>query len=104
MSQSLKQKYLKLYPKFITILPMDDAMFLGSLIAAGLFPGNTKNAVNAKPTNADRAAEFLSKCIDPGFSDDGNSNELLDKLLTAMKETDFQLVQQLAKEFESQCK
>ena len=83
---------------------MDDVMFLAELIAGNMFPGDTKDEVRAKPTQAAKATEFLDKCIDPAFSDDGNTNVMLDKLLKIMKKSGFEPVVELAKEFQSGCK
>ena len=82
---------------------MDDAMFLAELIAGRMFPGDTKGKVKAKPTRAEKSTEFLTECIEPAFSDDGNSNEMLEKLLAIMEQSDFEPASDLAKEFKSGC-
>ena len=80
---------------------MDDAMFLALLIAGNMFPGDTRDQVNAKPTKAQKATEFLSRCIEPSFSDDGESNDALDKLLGIMENSGFEPAADLAKDFKS---
>lgn len=101
---TLKRKYEMALPNFLRVLPMDDAMFLAELIAGKMFPGDTKDKVKAKPTKAQKVTEFLNQCIEPSFSDDGNSNDALDKLLTIMEGSDFEPASDLAKDFKSGCK
>lgn len=92
------------YPNFINVLPLDDITFVGDLVhACDMFPGNTKDTVIAQTTRADKAAEFLKQCIEPGFSYDGNSNQLLDKLLLVMEHSDFPATKHLAKTFKGMC-
>lgn len=78
---------------------MDDVIFVATLIANDMFPGNTVNAMRAARTTAEKATIFLDQCIEPGFSADGNSNELLDKLLMLMKNSDFVPVKNVANQF-----
>ena len=101
---TLKRKYESALPSFLRVLPMDDPMFLAELIAGKMFPGDSKDQVKAKPTKAQKATEFLNRCIEPAFSDDGNSNSALDKLLTIMEESDFEPAKDLARDFKSGCK
>ena len=77
---------------------MDDVKFRGELTRAGLFSGDSKGAVIAQSTKAEMVELFLIKCIDPGFSEDGSSNILLDRLLTVMEKNSFLPMQQLAKD------
>ena len=81
---------------------MDDAMFLAELISGGMFPGDTKGKVKAKSTRAEKSTEFLTECIEPGFSDD-NCNKILEKLLTIMEQSGFEPASDLAKEFKCGC-
>ena len=76
---------------------MDDVKFRGELTRLGLFSGDSKQAVLAEKTKAEKIELFLTKCIEPGFSGDDNSNDLLDLLLTAMEHSSFLPAQQLAK-------
>ena len=98
MAQSLQERYLDAYPRFLDVIPMDDVRFRAELTRAGLFSGDSREAVIAKSTKAEKVELFLIKCIDPGFSEDGSSNELLDKLLTVMEKNSFLPVKQLAKD------
>ena len=98
MAQSLQERYLDAFPRFLDVIPMDDVKFRGELTRVGLFSGDSKGAVIAKNTKAEMVELFLSKCIDPGFSEDGRSNVLLDQLLTVMEKNSFLPVKQLAKD------
>ena len=98
MARSLKKRYESAYPQLLKILPLDDVEFRGQLISVHLFSGDSKEAVLAKSTKAEKVDLFLSKCIEPGFSEDGNSNAALDQLLTVMEQITFLPAQQLAKE------
>ena len=54
------------YGDLVSKLPMDDAKFRALLVSADLFPGDLKQAVQAKPTSADKAEYF----IDHGINND----------------------------------
>ena len=95
---TLKRRYESLLPSFVRVLPMEDPMFLANLIASNMFPGDTMGAVVAQPTKDKKAAEFLSKCIEPEFSEDGNSNKMLEKLLVIMEGSSFEPNKELAKQ------
>lgn len=98
MARSLQQRYLDAYTRFLDAVPMDDVKFRGKLTSLGLFPGDTKEAVIAKSTKAEMVELYLTKCIDTGFSDDGNTNDSLGLLLTALEGCGFPPAQQLAKD------
>jgi len=99
MSETLKQKFFKFLPKFIEILPMNDPIFFANLTVANLLPGDTKAAIEAKATSAEKAKEFLEKCIEPAFYLDPNCNDSLNTLLAVMEKSDYQTVKELAEEF-----
>jgi len=101
MSETLKQKYLDFLPKFISTLPMNDAIFCAGLATANLFPGDTFVTVTIQRTRPERALKFLIECIEPGFLMDNNKNDLLDRLLLVMEKSYFQHVQDLAKQFKN---
>ena len=101
---TLKIKYENSFKNFLQVIPMDDPYFVADLIGGHMFPGDTKDQVKAKPTKAEKTTEFLSKCIEPAFSDDGNTNVMLDKLLDIMEKCDFEPAADLAKNFKSGCK
>ena len=79
---------------------MNDTLFVGGLVSAGLLPGDIKASVAAKKATADKADEFLTRIILPEFCDDGSTNESLEKLLEQMKNSDHVAVRKLAREFE----
>ena len=98
MARSLQQRYRSAYPQFLKLLPLDDVEFRGQLTRVGLFSGDSKQAILAKSTKAEKVELFLSICIEPGFSENGNSNAVLEQLLTVMEQSTFLPAQQLAKE------
>ena len=104
MSESLREKYQKLFYRLMIVLPMDDIMFLASLISANLLPSESRTAISARPTTVEKAAEFLRRCIEPGFSEDDNSNDLFDELLEKMEESSSLPAKQLAIEIKGNCK
>ena len=65
------------YGDLVSKLPMDDAKFRALLYSADLFPGNLKQAIQAKPTPADKAEHF----IDHGIN---NDSEEFVKLVNVM--------------------
>ena len=95
---SLKAKFNSQYARFLVALPMDDPFFIAGLIAGEILPGDTKDEIRAKDTNAQKAKVFLEKCIAPSFSDDGTENLMLQKLLKIMLDSDYVHVKELAKE------
>ena len=90
----------KFYVKLIACLPMDDPYFRASLKAAGLLPGNLKDAVTSKSTRAEMAEHFLDKGIN-------NNIDNFSKLLTVMKNSKrdqlITLVNEIEKESNPDC-
>jgi len=78
------------YSSLVDVLPMDDARFRSKLYSAGLLPGNLKEQVKAKSTQADKAEHFLDHAI----KNDSNFKELV----KVMEECSDHSVQRLAKE------
>ena len=103
MAQTLQQRFQKFYPDFMKVLPMDDVMFLATLMSADLLPGESRSYVSAQKTRAEKADEFLRRVIQPGFAIDVDTNELLDKLLLKMKESDYEPAKKLVEEFKGNC-
>jgi len=101
MSNTLKQKYLDFLPKFISTLPMNDAIFCAGLATANLFPRDTFVTVTMHQTSSERALKFLTECIEPGFLMDNNKNDLLYRMILVMEKSYFQHVQDLAKQFKN---
>ena len=96
---ALKEKFTSYYRRFLQVLPMDDAYFVGDLIAGGMLPGDTKAEIRAKATTAQKAETFMDRCIEPSFSDDGTENPILKKLLKIMEDSGFPSAKELAEEF-----
>ena len=90
MDESTVEKF---YAKLVKCLPMDDAEFRASLKTAGLLPGNLKSAVASKPTRADMAEYFLDNGIN-------NNIESFSKLLTVMKNSEYEQLKILAIEIQ----
>ena len=72
---------------------MDDSWFLAKLSEHNLLPGDTKNKVKSKTTQADMAEYFISHIITPSF--EAGSTEF-DKLLLVMGESDYAYVKKLS--------
>ena len=94
---TMKSVYVDYYPQLIKILPMDDPYFIAQLFREDFLPGDTKEAIAARATRAEKATFFLDKIIAPAFRDDG-SNPMFSKLLNVMMNTDNQTLQSLAQE------
>ena len=50
---------IKYFKDLVTQLPFDDVLFRSCLESAGLFEGNLKEELKAKPTSAEKAEHFL---------------------------------------------
>ena len=72
----------KYYKELVTILPMRDSLFLASLTAKGLFPGDRKNKIRAESTEKDAAVHLLDDIAKELVID----TRSLMQLLLAMKE------------------
>jgi len=70
--------------KLVTSLPMKDVVFLATLNQKGLFSGDLKAGVKAKPTATEAADYFLDNKIEKDLIN-GNTNSFL-QLLSAMEE------------------
>jgi len=92
---TLKEIYIKFYTKLVTVLPMDDTMFVAQLYSNDLLPGNGKARVQAKQTQADKASCFLDEFVERGFIDD-NTNPTFYSLLSIMQSSDDPLLKSMA--------
>ncbi|XP_065896401.1 uncharacterized protein [Dysidea avara] len=77
--------------KLTKALPLDDAVFRSKLDDAGLFYGDLKEEVKAKPTAAQKAEHFL----DHGIKSDADN---IRRLLKVMEEFNNSSVKSLARE------
>ena len=82
---STSEVFKKFYVELVTILPVDDTMFLAKLFSCDLLPGNLMNQVMAKETRADKAMCFLNGKINCDISIGDFTS--FNKLLHAMKES-----------------
>ena len=79
---------------------MDDAVFVAKLFSNDLLPGDLKNQLKLVcRTSADKAVLFLDSVIEPSVTSDGGSS--FDKLLHVMEDSEYQHVQELAKQIRS---
>jgi len=82
--QPIKRKFSE---QLIEILPLDNVTFQTKLDAAGLFYGNLKEEINAKPTRAKMNEHFIDHAL--------IDNSSLEKLLEAMEKFGSDSVQLL---------
>ena len=78
---AIKETVDEFYPQLVSSLPMNDAVFLSRLVK--LLPGDLKEKVNSKTTNADGAMCFLDNGVKPAV-ESGDEGPLT-ILLTAMQ-------------------
>ena len=76
--------------KLLEILPLDDTKFFGMVNAAKLFPLNTGNEIEAKPTRAQKVAYFIQHVLSSG------AKEYLPMLLRVMKHSEVSNLVKLA--------
>ena len=86
--------YQQCYPYLVQVLPMNDPTFLAQLEAEGLLPENVKQAIQAEPTQADKAVCFLHNVVDPVQ----HGSKKLCKLLVLMTKDNL-LLQRVANNF-----
>ena len=84
----------KFYMELITILPMDDTMFLAKMYSRQILNHELKSSIQAISTQEDKAVFFLDHVIAPSVSMD--HNEHLDALLNCMEEVEDLAVTTLA--------
>ena len=73
---------------------MDDEYFVAELYANDLLPGDLKNEIKSLTTSAKKATKFLDDVIQPAVI--SNRNEMLNILLTVMRNSGNNDVIQLA--------
>ena len=79
---------------------MEDGCFLAKLTEHNLLPGDTKDKVKSKTTQADMAEYFISHIITPAL--EVGSTECLDKLLLVMGESGYDHVKKLSCKIKSE--
>ena len=90
----IKKLYENYYAKLVACLPMDDAFFIANLCGNQLLPGDTDSTLKSKSSRAEKALYFLSQVIKPALDIDDTSD--FTKLLTIMKECDYNHVRTLS--------
>jgi len=85
----MDQVFTKYYSDLVALLPFNDVHFRSCLETAGLFEGNLKEEVKAKPTSAEKAEHFLDHKIK-------NDHGSFIKLLAVMEEFSSDCVKNLA--------
>lgn len=93
---SYTQLFNKFYPNLIDLLPMKDPKFISRLVQQGLFFGNLRDEMLAKPTCAEAAAHFLSCAIERFLK--GDDGEPFTKLLVVMEKFGNSSLKKLAVE------
>ena len=93
---STSEVFQQFYVELVTILPMNDSLFLAKLFAHGLLPGDLKQQINAKNTPVDKATCFLDHKISSDVSV-GNSTSF-NKLLDVMEDSGNDSLKELAEE------
>ena len=92
---STGEVFKQFYVELVTMLPVDDTIFLAKLFSCDLLPGNLMNQVMAKQTRADKAVCFLNGKINCDISiGDFRS---FDKLLSLMEDSGNDSLKGLAK-------
>ena len=92
---STSEVFKQFYVELVTMLPVDDTIFLAKLFSCDLLPGNLMNQVMAKETRADKAVCLLNGKINCDISiGDFRS---FDKLLSLMEDSGNDSLKGLAK-------
>ena len=93
---STSEVFQQFYVELVTILPMDDSLFLAKLFACGLLPGDLKQQIKAEKTPVDKATCFLDHKISSDVSV-GNLRSF-NKLLDVMEDSGNDSLKELAEE------
>ena len=92
---STSEVFKQFYVELVTMLPVDDTIFLAKLFSCDLLPGNLMNEIKAEKTTADKAVCFLNGKISRDISN-GDFNSF-NKLLNIMEESGYDSLKGLAK-------
>ena len=88
-----KEIFQRYFGKLIACLPMEDSLFLAKLSEYSLIPGDTKDKIKSKDTQAEKAEYFISHVIKPSLEVDDID---FDKLLSVMSESGYRHVKELS--------
>ena len=91
-----EKAYANHVEKLMKCLPMDDALFITSLCAHQLLPGDTRGKIESKATQTEKALYFLTHVIKPAL--DIKKTESFQKLLSIMQDCGYDHVQSLSSE------
>ena len=94
--------FQQFYVTLVTILPMDDPVFLGKLFACNLLPLNLKQKIMAEKTRANKATCFLDDRINTDVSI-GNPTSF-NKLLDVMEDCGCDSLKELAEKIKATLK
>ena len=89
-----KEAYDNHVEDLVKCLPMDDTLFVTTLSAHLLLPGDTENKIKSLDTQASKASYFLNHVIKPAL--DIKETASFEKLLFIMEECDYYHVQRLS--------
>ena len=99
---STSEVFKQFYVKLVTVLPMDDSLFVANLYSCGLLPGDLKNQIKAEKTSIDKATCFLDHTIIPDVSVGNSAN--FNKLLDVMEKSGNDNLKVLVNEIETTLK
>ena len=99
---SSSEVFRRFYVKLVTMLPMNDPLFVAKLFACGLLPGNLEQDIKAEKTPVDKATLFLGHRIKTDISVDDSTN--FNKLLNVMEDSDYDNLKMLAEEIKTALK
>ena len=89
-----KNVFQEFYSDLVNILPMDGETFMAELFTKELLPGDLKQSISAKETQAKKAAYFLDHAISPSVM--GDAGESFKVLLEVMQGSDYPHLKNLA--------
>jgi len=95
LTMSTIEIFQKYYSSMIQTLPMNDVVFFSNLYSNGFLPGNLRATIQSLATAADKAAKLLDEVIEPSIRNNDCSN--FNKLMTIMKESNYNNVKMLAR-------
>ena len=89
--------FQQFYPDLVNVLPMNDVTFIAILFKRDLLSGNLKDLISAKNTRQEKSTYFLDNSIKI------NIDRNLEILFTAMDNSGYKNVKELAKRMRAAC-
>ena len=99
---STSEVFKQFYVELVTMLPVDDTIFIAKLFSCDLLLGNLMNQVMAKETRADKSVCFLNGKINCDISI--GDFKSFDKLLSVMEDSGNDSLRGLAKKIKTTLK